>query len=557
MHKELEKKKRFVIYTRCSTDEQAQGDYTTLDVQAHHCKHHLDALGYEAVRIIKDDGYSAGNLKRPGIQSILKEITPGNANRSFDGIIFHALDRLTRSMGDLYALVDLFKENNIDFISVRNSIDTSSATGRVQLGVMGLFSAFQRENTGERVKAAALARIRQGKWPASKLAYGYKRIADGAPLPNGRQPHKIVIDKPLAKELRAIWELAASNKSLLLIAKELEKRGIKSPEGITWRKQSIINILRNPFYKGYMRWNGEKYKGNQEALINADLWDRANKMLSAKLPKHRFAVKPKTYIYLLEGLIKCGKCGSRFISTHSLNGSSGKFYYYVCGRTKQGLGCDNKPLPAQTFDQAVIDYLKKSSSDPKILLQAIHQAIAEAKEKLSRTNKNLRNAGKKLMELREEAGKLLNLATKGVISKGVTYKSQMEKIEQEIFTLEEQIAKLNAQRSVASAAVESSSLLQSNIVIASKNLTTIPPEAQKSIIQSLIKEIVVYDDKLEMDLFTFAKPFLQQNLSGDNLTKEKRLTSKSKALTTNRKGLRIRKDWLPLVDSNHGPGGYT
>ena len=537
--------KRFVIYTRCSTDEQAQGDYTTLDVQAHHCKNMLDALGYEASRTVKDDGYSGKDLNRPGIQSILKEIIPGNLNRSFDGIIFHSLDRLTRNPRDVYALIDLFKENNIDFISVRQNLDSSSAIGRVFIGIMGILSAFERELTGERVKASALARIRQGKWMGSKLAYGYKRVNDGVPLPSGRQPHKIIIDKPLAKEVRSMWGMAASNKSLLLIAKELERRGIKSPAGITWRKQSILNILRNPFYKGYMRWNKETYKGNHEALINADLWDRANKILSAKLPKHRFAAKPKTYIYLLEGLIKCGKCGSRFISTHSLNGSSGKFYYYVCGRTKQGLGCDNKPLPAQTFDQAIIEYLKKSSSDPKILLRAIHQAITEAKEKLSRTNKNLHKAGKRLAELKNEASKLLNLATRGVISKGITYKGQMEKIEQEILALEEQIAKLNAQRSVASAAVESSSFIQDNIIIASKNLATMPPEAQKSIIQSLIKEITVYDDKLEMDLFTSAKPLLQ-NLPGDILTKEKRLTPKSKALTATAQGSRIRKDWLPL-----------
>lgn len=541
-----EKKKRFIIYTRCSTDEQAQGNFTTLDVQNHHCKNMLDALGYESVRTIKDDGYSGKDLKRPGMQSILKEITPGNTNRSFDGIIFLKLDRLTRNPRDLYGLIDLFKEHNIDFVSVRENLDSSSAIGRVVIGIIGLLSAFERELTGERVKSSALARLRQGKWMGSRLAYGYKRIADGAPLPSGRQPHKIVIDKPIAKELRSMWEMAAGNKSLMLIAKELEKLGIKSPAGKAWRKQSILNILRNPFYKGLMRWNKELHKGNYEALINVDLWDRANKMLGTKLPKHRFAAKPKTYIYLLEGLIKCGKCGSRFISTHSLNGSSqGKFYYYVCGRTKQGLGCDNKPLPAQTFDQAIIDYLKKSSSDPKMLLRAIHQAITEAKEKLSQTNKNLRKASKRLIDLKSEAGKLLNLATKGIISKGITYKSQMEKVEQDILTLEELIDKLNAQKNVATAAIDSSNFTQELIITASENLTTRPPEAQKIIIQSLIKEITVYDDKLEIDLFTSAKPLLR-NLSDDIHTNQKRLTPKSKALTANHQGLRNRKDWLPL-----------
>lgn len=544
---QLIKSKRFVIYTRCSTDEQAQGAFTTLDAQAHHCKNILAAHeDYEFVRIVKDDGYSGKDLKRPGIQAILKEIYPGNQKRSFDGIIFFKLDRLTRNTRDLYNLIELFKENNVDFVSVQETLDSSSASGRMLIQVLGALAAFERELTGERVRASALARIHSGRWTGSRLAYGYKRIADGTPLPNGRQPHKIVIDKSIAKELRTIWELAAANKSLMVIAKDLEKHGIKSPAGKAWRKQSILNILKNPFYKGSMRWNGELYKGNHEALINPELWDRANKFLGTKLPKHRFVAKPKTYIYLLEGLIKCGKCNSRFLSTHTLNGPNEKFYYYVCGRTKQGLGCDNKPLPSETFDRAIVDYLKKSSSDPKILLRAIRQAITEAREKLSRTNKDLQKTGKRLMELKDENSKLLNLAIKGVVSRGGTFKDKMEKNDREIFSLEEQIAKLNAQKSVASATIESSDLIQDNIAFASKNLGIIPPEAQKNLIQSLIKEITVYDEKLEINLFTSAKPYLQQALPGEVSGKQKRLTPKSKALTANIKGLRNRKDWLPL-----------
>ena len=100
------KKKRFVIYTRCSTDEQGEGEFTTLDVQAYHCKNMLDAFGYELAvdignkGIVNDDGYSGKDLNRPGIQSILNNI---QTKRSFDGIIFLKLDRFTRNPRDLYA----------------------------------------------------------------------------------------------------------------------------------------------------------------------------------------------------------------------------------------------------------------------------------------------------------------------------------------------------------------------------------------------------------------------------------------------------------------------
>ncbi|PJF33584.1 MAG: hypothetical protein CUN57_01765, partial [Phototrophicales bacterium] len=96
-----QQKKRFVIYTRCSTDDQAQGDFTTLDAQAHHCKNMLDAFGYELADIgkkgvVNDDGFSGKDLNRPGIQMILENVKKGN----YDGIIFFRLDRLTRNPRD-------------------------------------------------------------------------------------------------------------------------------------------------------------------------------------------------------------------------------------------------------------------------------------------------------------------------------------------------------------------------------------------------------------------------------------------------------------------------
>ncbi|MBI5643238.1 MAG: recombinase family protein [Deltaproteobacteria bacterium] len=176
-------KKKYVIYTRCSTEDQAQGDFTTLDAQAHHCKNMLDAFGYELADfgkkgIINDDGYSGKDLNRPGIQAILESV---HKKRAFDGVIFFRLDRLTRNPRDLYSLIDLFKANDVDFISVRENLDSSTAIGRVVIGILGLLSAFERELTGERVKASAIARVRQGRWVGGIISYGYKLVNDEAP----------------------------------------------------------------------------------------------------------------------------------------------------------------------------------------------------------------------------------------------------------------------------------------------------------------------------------------------------------------------------------------
>ena len=165
----------------------------------------------------------------------------------FDGIIFFRLDRLTRNTRDLYWLINLFREKEIDFVSVRENLDSSTAIGRVIIGILGILSAFERELTGERVKASAIARVRQGKWVGGRVPYGYTLIPDGAPLPNGRQPHKIVFDEKIAPYLKVIWKMAADNKSLTQVGLELHKLGLKTMNGKEWRRQVISRIVKNPF----------------------------------------------------------------------------------------------------------------------------------------------------------------------------------------------------------------------------------------------------------------------------------------------------------------------
>ena len=65
-----DKMKKFVIYARVSTEEQAAGDFSSIDVQIERCKYQLMASGHEVAWIAKDEGYSAKDLRRPALQSI-------------------------------------------------------------------------------------------------------------------------------------------------------------------------------------------------------------------------------------------------------------------------------------------------------------------------------------------------------------------------------------------------------------------------------------------------------------------------------------------------------
>ncbi len=496
-------KKHYVIYTRCSTDEQAMGDFTTLDAQAHHCKNMLQAFGYDLAKfgdkgIVNDDGYSGKDLHRPGIQSILTSI---NEKKEFDGIIFFRLDRLTRNPRDLYAMIDLFRANDIDFVSVRENLDSSTAIGRVVIGIIGLLSAFERELTGERVKASAMAKARQGIRVGGKVPLGYKLINDGAPLPNGRQPKKVVIDEEIAPHIQRVWEMAARNKSLSEIGEELSKCGIKTTGGKYWRRQAVSLILKNTFYKGYFFYGGETHRGKHQALVDEETWEKANRISRAKLPGRRYTKITSGYEYLLNGLIKCGRCGSHLVAVHSAGRFKNKFYYYECGRSRQGLGCSYKRIPAPGFDQAVIDYFERASQNQDIIINAIGISMRESQIRFEKIEEKLLEKTKHLNALRDEVKKLLELAINNAVSQGATYKSKMTEVENEITILEDEINKLEMQKKVAQIDANSSEFIYANLGIAIKYLNDAPRELQKDLLKNLINDIIVYDDKIAMNMF--------------------------------------------------------
>lgn len=496
-------KKRYLIYTRCSTDDQAQGDFTTLDAQSHHCKNMLDAFGYKLANIgnkgvVNDDGYSGKDLNRPGIQMIIDHV---RKKAPFDGIIFFRLDRLTRNTRDLYWLIDLFREKEIDFVSVRENLDSSTAIGRVVIGILGILSAFERELTGERVKASAIARVRQGLRVGGKVPIGYKLVKNGDPLPNGKQPNKIVINEKTAPHIKIIWEMAADNKSLTEIAHELINRKITTSNGKIWRRQGLSHIVKNPFYKGYLQYNGEIHKGQHEPLVDETLWDKANRILSARLPGHNLTKVPREYDALLAGLIKCGDCASHMVSVHSAGRSKRKFFYYECGRARQSLGCSKKRVSSTAFDQAIIDYFKRASKDQEIIIKAIGNAIIDSQIKFENAEKKLLEKEAKLNVLRREARELLELALNGTIAQGPTYKTRMTDIENDIAALEEEAEKIQIQKKLAKMNAHSGEFLQRNISFAMQYIDKAPPEAQRSLLRALIKDILIYEDKIAINMF--------------------------------------------------------
>ena len=144
MSNEIVRKLRCAIYTRKSSEEGLEQEFNSLDAQREACEAYIASQrseGWVQVRDQYDDGgISGGTLDRPAIQRLLSDIEDGLV----DVVVVYKIDRLSRSLMDFAKLVEVFERNNVTFVSVTQSFNTTTSMGRLTLNVLLSFAQFER-----------------------------------------------------------------------------------------------------------------------------------------------------------------------------------------------------------------------------------------------------------------------------------------------------------------------------------------------------------------------------------------------------------------------------
>lgn len=132
---------KVAIYCRVSTEEQ------DADKQEYICREFCRRNNYEIFKVYKDV-FSGAYMKRPSFNILIDDMR----HYKFDAIMVTKLDRIGRSLQHLLSLFDEFQRKGIHFIAATQNIDTTTASGRLQLHIMGAFSEFERNIISERTK---------------------------------------------------------------------------------------------------------------------------------------------------------------------------------------------------------------------------------------------------------------------------------------------------------------------------------------------------------------------------------------------------------------------
>jgi len=187
------------------------------------------AMGWHVSEVISDAGESAKTLKRPGIVRLLEYVSAGGIER----IVVAKLDRLTRSVRDLAELIDLCTKHDVALVSVGETLDTSTAAGRMVVNMLGVVAQWEREAIGERT-ATSLAHKRRQRLTYGPTPFGYRR--DGQTL------------VPVTCEQTALREairMDRSGFSFRQIARYFDEQHVRPHRGKAWYASTVRDVLRS------------------------------------------------------------------------------------------------------------------------------------------------------------------------------------------------------------------------------------------------------------------------------------------------------------------------
>jgi DNA invertase Pin-like site-specific DNA recombinase len=144
-------------YVRVSTDEQKNSG-AGLAAQRAAIEAECGRRGWQLVEVVEDAGYSAKDLKRPGVQIALETLQ----RREAGALVVAKLDRLSRSMLDFTAVMAKASKQGWALVALDCAVDTTTPAGEAMANVLATFAQFERRLIGQRTREALAAKRASG-----------------------------------------------------------------------------------------------------------------------------------------------------------------------------------------------------------------------------------------------------------------------------------------------------------------------------------------------------------------------------------------------------------
>ena len=318
-------------------------------------------MGALVVKEFADRGESARSANRPELQKMLAYL---KEDGGIDYVIVHKLDRLARNRADDVEINRAFEEAGVRLVSTSENIDQTPG-GMLLHGIMSSIAEFYSRNLANEVIKGMGEKARNGG-TLGKAPLGYVNVRGRDE--HGREVRTVELDEERAPLVRlAFTEYATGNWTARQLAEHLNNRGLTIPP--TARKPAnpvsvrlLQTLLRNPYYKGVISFQGVEYAGAHEPLVDAATWQTVQDILTA----HANGERQRMHNHHLKSTIVCGLCGARLLVQHATSRTSSTYHYFVCARRHRVHDCTFKAVLIDEVEARVAELyqqIRLSSDD--------------------------------------------------------------------------------------------------------------------------------------------------------------------------------------------------
>ena len=378
-----------VIYSRVSTEDQKENGFSLQD-QERRLREYCGRTQRNILRHYQDD-CSGKNFNRPEFQRFLQDVKTKEIR--VNEFICVRADRFSRNVHATLLMRETLKSAKIDVVFLENNIDLGIPENLIADLINLALPQVENERRGLNTKQGLRQAMREGRC-ISRAPKGYY---------NDRLNKVVKVSDDSRFVIRAFKEVAAQLKPINQIRKEL------NAEGFVCSKQQFYNLLKNPFYAGYIKipaWRDEEeelVKGIHEPLVSSELFQLVKKVFENG---ERRDIRPSKYHndFPLRGHLECNQCGSKLTASSS-KGRNQYYQYYHCQN-----GCSERHsadlvndkfrrfLGSFTIKSEVVDlYLEMLKKVYDKNEESNEKKISKLKAKVESLNNSLENLDDKLI----------------------------------------------------------------------------------------------------------------------------------------------------------------
>ncbi len=264
--------RRAALYIRVSTDEQAAEGYS-LDAQRAILTDHCIAEDLEIAEVYEDDGYSGTNAKRPAYRLMMDEMD------RWDVLVVLKMDRIHRNSRNFMAMMDELNRNHKEFVSCYEALDTSNALGRFVVDMIQRMAQLESEQIGERTKMG----MREKAEGLTREASGKTTMGFTPPFGYRLEGGSLVADEDELPTVRRMFAAYADGETIDSICYSLNRSGTLTRRGNPWTKFSMSNILHNPVYAGFIRWEELLMPHHAERAVTPEEFNAVQEKMASRV----------------------------------------------------------------------------------------------------------------------------------------------------------------------------------------------------------------------------------------------------------------------------------